>query len=263
MSQGTVHYLSGGSEPPSVEGLTVVGAVVKMPQSRGIQAVIPSLGIYSNLDVDSFQLFQEPPQGSHHKTSSKIDDINSTEKKMEHDKTVETLCLLEKRMDAHIDRMEKAIAESTQNYRHELMLRDEALRRELDARQKLLDAHLLSNSESVARLETDFKSVVSSNNALKFWLAGIGAAVVLGIGGMNATIFSGGKAFFDGGVEQAEVREILQSVQSQSDDNRALLEELKAAQVKAGLPVEMAIEPPGKPQPEDSPPTTTPDTPKQ
>lgn len=46
---------------------------------------------------------------------------------------------IESRMDQRLERMERDADRRSQDYRHELALRDEAFRRELDAREKVVD----------------------------------------------------------------------------------------------------------------------------
>ncbi|MCO7546145.1 hypothetical protein [Stutzerimonas nitrititolerans] len=134
-----------------------------------------------------------------------------------------TLSEIESRMDRRIDRL-------ADEFRNEMALRAEADQREAVARSEAVQAHLTATKEMTGRLERDFLEVISATKAQKYWLAGIGIAVVLGIMGANATIFSGGKAFFDGGVDHAAVKQLLEETKSQTQETRALLESLKNQQ---------------------------------
>jgi hypothetical protein len=106
----------------------------------------------------------------------------------------------------------------------ELAIREKAFRREHIAYEKALDARL-------GNIETSIASVVGEMRGFKLWMAGIGVAVVLGIMGANATIFSGGKAFFDGGKEalmnQQKIEQLILESRSQTEANKALLKEIQ------------------------------------
>lgn len=140
-----------------------------------------------------------------------------------------TLSEIENRMDRRIDRL-------ADEFRNEMALRAEADQREAVARSEAVQAHLSATKEMTGRLERDFLEVISATKAQKYWLAGIGVAVVLGIMGANATIFSGGKAFFDGGVDHAAVKQLLEETKNQTQETRALLESLKSQQAASAAP---------------------------
>jgi len=90
---------------------------------------------------------------------------------------------------------------------------------------------------AVERAEAEFGQVKQANKELRFWMAGIGVAIVLGIMGANATIFGGGKAFFDGGkealVNQQRIDALIKQAQDQTEANRRILDEIRAAQLKS------------------------------
>lgn len=147
----------------------------------------------------------------------------------------EELANIEQRMDRRIDRL-------ADEFRREMRLREQSSRREAIAYKEAVKAHLESNDKAVAatlaaveRAETEFGQVKQANKELRFWMAGIGVAIVLGIMGANATIFGGGKAFFDGGKDavanQQKIDALIKQAQEQTEANRRILDEIRAAQV--------------------------------
>ncbi|ENB9667570.1 hypothetical protein ABJB81_005993 [Pseudomonas putida] len=149
----------------------------------------------------------------------------------------EDLASIEQRMERRIDRL-------ADEFRREMRLRDQSSRREAIAYKQAVAAHLESNDKSVAatlaaveRAEAEFGQVKQANKELRFWMAGIGVAIVLGIMGANATIFGGGKAFFDGGkealVNQQRIDALIKQAQDQTEANRRILDEIRAAQLKS------------------------------
>lgn len=147
---------------------------------------------------------------------------------------------IEERMDKRIERIEKDTDRRSEDLRREIALRDEALQRDTAALRELLKVHAAHTEEMGVRLERQFAEAKNAIGAQKYWIAGIGVAVVLGIMGANATIFSGGKSFFDSGVDRADVRQLLEEAKAQSKETRALLESLKAQQATPQAPVPAA-----------------------
>lgn len=139
-------------------------------------------------------------------------------------------------------RMDKRIDSLASEFRREMRLLDRGSRRESSARNEALKAHVESNNKAVSdvlkaleRTESEFGQVKQANKEQRYWMAGIGVAIVLGIMGANATIFSGGKAFFDGGKEalqnQQRVETLLKQAQDQAEANRRILDEIRASQL--------------------------------
>lgn len=154
----------------------------------------------------------------------------------------DTLSEIENRMDSRIERMEKDAEKRSQDLRREMRLRERSARRESIAMKETLQAHINSNDQAVRstlsaleRTEAEFGKVKQANKEQRYWMAGIGVAIVLGIMGANATIFGGGKAFFDGGKEsvlnQQKVDAIIHQAQEQTEANRRILDEIRASQL--------------------------------
>lgn len=148
---------------------------------------------------------------------------------------------IEDRMDKRIERMEQDTARRSDDLRREMRLRERSARRESIATKEALRAHIESNDKAVAstlaaleRTEKEFGTVKQANKEQRYWMAGIGVAIVLGIMGANATIFGGGKTFFDGGansvINQQKVEQLIQEAKTQSDANSALLIQIQARQ---------------------------------
>lgn len=153
-----------------------------------------------------------------------------------------TLSAIEERMDGRIERLEKDSERRSDDLRREIRLRERSARREAIALNQAVQAHIQSNDKAVSaalaaleRTESEFGKVKQANKEQRYWMAGIGVAIVLGIMGANATIFSGGKAFFDGGKDaiqnQQAVETILKQAQEQTEANRRILDEIRAAQL--------------------------------
>ncbi|NMX94247.1 MULTISPECIES: hypothetical protein [unclassified Pseudomonas] len=170
---------------------------------------------------------------SHRKDTGHMNDITREELK-------DALLGLEDRVDRRIDRMGDEL-------QREMRLRERSARREAIANNSALKAHIESNDKAVAstlaalsRTETEFGKVKQANKEQRYWMAGIGVAIVLGIMGANATIFSGGKSFFDGGKEAIESQRALDSIvrqaQEQTESNRRILDEIRAFQLSTPKP---------------------------
>lgn len=155
-----------------------------------------------------------------------------------------TLSGIENRMDKRIERMETDAEKRSEDLRREMRLRERSARRESVAMKEALQAHIESNDRAVTstlsaleRTEAEFGKVKQANKEQRYWMAGIGVAIVLGIMGANATIFGGGKAFFDGGkdavLNQQKVEVIIRQAQEQTEANRRILDEIRAAQLAA------------------------------
>jgi hypothetical protein len=148
------------------------------------------------------------------------------------------LSAIDDRMDKRIDRMNGEL-------QREMRLRERSARREAMAHNATLKAHIESNDRAVAstlaaleRTEKEFGTVKQANKEQRYWMAGIGVAIVLGIMGANATIFGGGKTFFDGGKDavnnQLRVEALIQESKAQAEANRLLLEEIRRSQPQSG-----------------------------
>lgn len=159
------------------------------------------------------------------------------------------LSAIEERMDKRVERMEQDSARRSDDLRREMRLRERSARREAIASKEALKAHIESNDKAVAstlaaleRTEKEFGSVKQANKEQRYWMAGIGVAIVLGIMGANATIFGGGKTFFDGGANsvtnQQQVEKLIQEAKSQSDANSALLKQIQAQQKIPAAPTQ-------------------------
>jgi hypothetical protein len=149
---------------------------------------------------------------------------------------------MSKTLSSEEARMDKRIDSLASEFRREMRLLDRGSRREANARNSALKAHVESNDRAVSevlraleRTEGEFGKVKQANKEQRYWMAGIGVAIVLGIMGANATIFSGGKAFFDGGKEalqnQQRVELIIKQAQDQTEANRRILDEIRASQL--------------------------------
>lgn len=145
------------------------------------------------------------------------------------------------------ERMDKRIQKMGDELQREMRLRERSARREAIAHSAALKAHVESNDRAVAstlaaleRTEREFGTVKQANKEQRYWMAGIGVAIVLGIMGANATIFGGGKAFFDGGkdsvVNQQRVEQLIQEAKTQSDANAALLKQIQSRQEASVAP---------------------------
>ncbi|WP_157969713.1 hypothetical protein [Pseudomonas huaxiensis] len=153
-----------------------------------------------------------------------------------------SISAIEERMEKRVERMEADSEKRSEDLRRELRLRERSARRESIAMKEALQAHIESNDRAVVsalsaleRTEAEFGKVKQANKEQRYWMAGIGVAIVLGIMGANATIFGGGKAFFDGGKEsvlnQQKVDTIIQQAQEQTEANRRILDEIRASQM--------------------------------
>ncbi|MQU28245.1 hypothetical protein GHO29_17340 [Pseudomonas helleri] len=144
------------------------------------------------------------------------------------------LSSIEERMDKRMERM-------GEEFRREMRIRERASRREALAHHATLDAHIKSNDkavtatlEALARTEAEFGKVKQANKEQRYWMAGIGVAIVLGIMGANATIFGGGKAFFDGGrdsiTNQQNVESLINESRIQIQATQKMLEKIQDRQ---------------------------------
>ena len=111
-----------------------------------------------------------------------------------------TLSAIEERMDRRVERMEQDSARRSDDLRREMRLRERSARRESIATKEALQAHIESNDKAVAstlaaleRTEKEFGTVKQANKEQRYWMAGIGVAIVLGIMGANATILEVGR----------------------------------------------------------------------
>jgi len=120
-------------------------------------------------------------------------------------------------------------------YRHELHLRDEQIRREIDLREKSFRAEQgireAALDERLSRMENSVSNATKEIKDFKLWMAGIGVAVVLAIMGANYTLIGSAQGIFDGGksasANQQRVEALIQESQRQTEENRKLLESLE------------------------------------
>ncbi|MBK5003032.1 hypothetical protein IAE37_005308 [Pseudomonas sp. S31] len=142
---------------------------------------------------------------------------------------------IESRLDEKVSRIETNATSSHTAYLRELELRDEALHREMNLKERAFrreqKAHAKSLDERLNRMAEASASTAKEIKDFKLWMAGIGIAVVLGIMGANATIFSGGKSFFDGGKEHAanqqRIDSLIQESKAQTEASKAILDQLQ------------------------------------
>lgn len=139
------------------------------------------------------------------------------------------------------ERMDRRIQKMGDELQREMKLRERSARREAMAHNAALKAHVESNDKAVSatlaaleRTEKEFGTVKQANKEQRYWMAGIGVAIVLGIMGANATIFGGGKSFFDGGhdsvINQQKVEQLIHEAKTQSDANSTLLKKIQSQQ---------------------------------
>lgn len=125
-------------------------------------------------------------------------------------------------------------------YRHELHIRDEQLRREIELREKSFRSEQLVRDQALddrlGRIEGSVSSAVKEIKDFKLWMAGIGVAVVLAIMGANYTLIGSAQGIFDGGKSaqenQQRVERLIQESQEQAKQNKALLESIQAKQAE-------------------------------
>lgn len=142
---------------------------------------------------------------------------------------------IESRLDEKVSRIETNATTSHTAYLRELELRDEALHREMNLKERAFrreqKAHAKALDERLNRMAAASASTAKEIKDFKLWMAGIGIAVVLGIMGANATIFSGGKSFFDGGKEHAanqqRIDSLIQESKAQTEASKAILDQLQ------------------------------------
>lgn len=135
--------------------------------------------------------------------------------------------------------------ETMTEYRHELALRDEQLRREMDLRQEAFRSEQAVRDKALddrlGRMEGSVSNATKEIKDFKLWMAGIGVAVVLAIVGANYTLVGSAQGIFDGGKAsqetQQKVEKLLQDAQVQAEQNRQLLLSIQAKQ-SAPPPVE-------------------------
>ncbi|NNG64091.1 hypothetical protein HKD51_21200 [Pseudomonas fragi] len=167
-----------------------------------------------------------------------------------------TLSAIEERMDKRIERMEKESERSGEQFRSEMLLRDKALHREMALKEKSFrrehQAYAKALDEKLGGIEGAMSSAISEIKGFKLWMAGIGIAVVLGIMGANATIFGGGKAFFDGGkdsvLNQQRIEALIEESQSQTEATKKILEEIRARQESLQHPASVPAATPTAPK---------------
>lgn len=229
--------LSWSSSSLSPDTFAVVGSVIASPASSdGLFAVIPSCGAVAKISVDSFAAVGietptvEPgpdvsgPRSIDEKVGKSVDvtvddDAMTNITRPEFEAKLEAI---EARMDGRVASIELKI----DGFLSAQAERDKRFERELELGRQQADRQLLQMEQRFQGMDTSIGEIKSSLSAQKYWLAGIGVAVILGIMGANATIFSGAKSFFDGGVEQAEIRKLVEEIQAQSAETRALIKRI-------------------------------------
>lgn len=137
------------------------------------------------------------------------------------------------------------IMSDTSDYKHELHIRDEQLRREIELREKSFRSEQSIRDKALddrlGRIEGSVSSAVKEIKDFKLWMAGIGVAVVLAIMGANYTLIGSAQGIFDGGKAaleaQQRVERLIQESQEQAKQNRVLLESIQAKQASPPPPV--------------------------
>lgn len=132
----------------------------------------------------------------------------------------------------------------TSDYKHELHIRDEQLRREIELREKSFRSEQSIRDQALddrlGRIEGSVSSAVKEIKDFKLWMAGIGVAVVLAIMGANYTLIGSAQGIFDGGKAaleaQQRVERLIQESQELGKQNRALLESIQAKQTSPPVP---------------------------
>ena len=216
-----------------------VNANSEMPSNRE-----PSPELPSSHHPHAFSHSVSPEATS---DNSIIEEYASTMNATPLDELASTISAIEERMDKRIERMERDSERRADDLRREMRLRERSARRESIAMKGALQAHIESNDKAVTstlsaleRTEAEFGKVKQANKEQRYWMAGIGVAIVLGIMGANATIFGGGKTFFDGGansvINQQQVEKLIQESRAQSEANNALLKEIQARQESMAVP---------------------------
>ena len=127
---------------------------------------------------------------------------------------------------------------SPTDYRHELSLRDDQLRREIDLREKSFRSEQgvrdQALDERLGRIEGSVSGAVKEIKDFKLWMAGIGIAVVLAIMGANYTLIGSAQGIFDGGKasleSQQKIEKLIEESRAQALQNRQLLESIQAKQ---------------------------------
>lgn len=134
---------------------------------------------------------------------------------------------------AKLDHSKKMNDETS--YRHEMHLRDEQLRREIDLRGESFRAEQVIRDKALddrlGRMEDSVSSATKEIKDFKLWMAGIGVAVVLAIMGANYTLIGSAQGIFDGGKaalqSQQRIEKLIEESQAQAKENREILEALK------------------------------------
>lgn len=139
---------------------------------------------------------------------------------------------IEARMDGRVASIESKI----DGFLSAQAERDKRFQQALELSRQQSDKQSQQMDQRLQRMDTSIDEIKNSLGAQKYWLAGIGVAVILGIMSANATIFSGAKSFFDGGVEQSEVRALLEDTRAQSVEVRALIEGHDIAPTSSAAP---------------------------
>lgn len=150
----------------------------------------------------------------------------------------EALSRMENHLDERVQRIERALEASSSSYLRELEIRDSALHREMNLKEKSFrreqKTYAKALDDRLGRMEAAGETATKEIKDFKLWMGGIGVAVVLGIMGANATIFGGGKAFFDGGADsvrnQAKAEALIMESKSQTEANKALLKDIQHRQ---------------------------------
>ncbi|KDN98936.2 MULTISPECIES: hypothetical protein [Pseudomonas] len=182
-------------------------------------------------------------------TSALGSDENDKDEQSDHTVAMNEMSMdqLDRKLSAIEERMDRRIQKMADELQREMKLRERSARREAIAHNAALKAHVESNDKAVSatlaalqRTEKEFGTVKQANKEQRYWMAGIGVAIVLGIMGANATIFGGGKTFFDGGKDsvtnQQRVELLIQEAKTQSDANSALLKQIQNQQDSPATP---------------------------
>ncbi|WP_313330018.1 hypothetical protein [Pseudomonas oryzihabitans] len=124
------------------------------------------------------------------------------------------------------------------DFRHEMELRDQSIHREIKSRERAFRRELAAHNKlldyRLEKMEAATNQVVEATKASRYWIAGIGVAVILGIMGANATLIGSAASIFDGGKaalqRQQDLEKLARQAQEQSAQTQKILEAIQAQQ---------------------------------
>lgn len=130
------------------------------------------------------------------------------------------------------------------DFRHEMELRDQSIQREIKVRERAFRRELAAHNRlmdyRIEKMEAATNQVVEATKASRYWMAGIGVAVILGIMGANATLVGSAGSIFDGGKaalqRQQDLENLARQAQEQSAKTQKILEAVQAQQQQVQQP---------------------------